>query len=109
MASNQTRYVMLYYTQLIFIREGQADTFHAFEDQVLPLLQHHNGTLVLRVRPVASSILITTLENPYEIHLVSFGSRADFEAYRDDPQRLQHIPLKDQSVDRIVLIEGRLL
>ena len=28
----------VYCTQLIFIREGKEETFHSFEDRVLPLL-----------------------------------------------------------------------
>jgi hypothetical protein len=98
---------MIYFTQLIFIREGKEDTFHAFEDQVLPLLQRHNGELIYRVRPPKSAVIATTLEYPYEIHLVSFTDREGFEAYRDDPERLKHMHLKDESVERIMLIEGK--
>ncbi|GAB3038754.1 DUF1330 domain-containing protein [Spirosoma pulveris] len=100
---------MLYYTQIVFIKEGQEAVFHAFEDQVLPLLERHKGTLLYRVRPEAASVLTTTLGHPYEIHLVSFQDRTDFESYRDDPERQQHMTLKDKSVERIMLIEGKLL
>lgn len=100
---------MLYYTQLIFVKEGQEALFHTFEEHVLPLLQAYRGELVFRIRPPESSILTTTQGHPYEIHLVSFPSRADFESYRDDPQRLQYMTLKEQSVDHIVLIEGQVL
>jgi hypothetical protein len=98
---------MIYFTQLIFIREGKEDTFHAFEDQVLPLLQRHNGELIYRVRPPRSSVVATTIDYPYELHLVSFTDRASFEGYRDDPDRLKYMHLKDESVERIMLIEGK--
>ncbi|GAB3255668.1 hypothetical protein GCM10027347_16970 [Larkinella harenae] len=100
---------MLYYTQLIFIKEGHEATFHSFEEHVLPLLQRHQGELVYRIRPAMDSVLTTTLGYPYEIHLVSFSDRSHFEAYRDDPQRLQYLPLKDESVERVMLIEGNAL
>ncbi|SOD78186.1 DUF1330 domain-containing protein [Spirosoma fluviale] len=100
---------MLYYTQIVFVKEGQEAVFHAFEDQVLPLLERHKGTLLYRVRPDTASVLTTTLGHPYEIHLVSFPDRTDFESYRDDPERRQHITLKDTSVERILLVEGRRL
>ncbi|MBD2756787.1 DUF1330 domain-containing protein [Spirosoma validum] len=100
---------MIYYTQILFVKPGREDVFHSFEDQVLPLLQQHHGELIYRVRPPKSSVVATTFGNPYEIHLVSFRSREDFEAYRDDPQRLQYVPLKDQSIERVMLIEGKLL
>ncbi|MBD0259846.1 MAG: DUF1330 domain-containing protein [Cytophagales bacterium] len=100
---------MLYYTQLIFLREGQQAAFHDFEDRVLPLLGRHNGQLLYRVRPDRGSVIETAVEYPYEIHLVSFPTRADFEAYRDDPERTQYVTLKDRSVGKVLLIEGRLL
>lgn len=100
---------MLYYTQLIFLKEGQEEAFHAFEDHVLPLLKRHNGELIYRLRPDKSAVIETTVGYPYEIHVVTFASRADFESYRDDPERQQYMPLKEQSIIRAVLIEGRAL
>ncbi|MFC5410260.1 DUF1330 domain-containing protein [Larkinella bovis] len=97
---------MLYYTQILFVKPGQETVFHSFEDQVLPLLARYNGELVYRVRPSESAVVTTTFGYPYEIHLVTFPAKADFEAYRDDPQRLQFIDLKNQSIDRVLLIEG---
>ena len=102
-------FTMIYFTQIIFVKEGEESTFHLFEDNVLPLLHHHNGELLYRVRPSASEVVATALGNPYEIHLVCFPDRKSFEEYRDDPQRLQHMHLKDQSVDRVILIEGQAL
>jgi hypothetical protein len=97
---------MVYYTQILFVKEGQETVFHSFEDQVLPLLQRHNGELIYRVRPPESSVIMTAFGHPYEIHLVTFRTKEDFEAYRDDPERIQHMGLKNQSVDRVILIEG---
>ncbi|MGA0559720.1 DUF1330 domain-containing protein [Larkinella sp. VNQ87] len=100
---------MLYYTQVLYLKAGQEETFHRFEEEVLPLLTHHNGELLYRVRPPETSVITTTFGHPYEIHFVSFASRADFEAYRDDPQRIRWMSLKEQSIERVLLIEGKLL
>lgn len=100
---------MIYYTQILFVKPGQETVFHSFEDQVLPLLQRHNGELLYRVRPPESSVIATTLGYPYELHLVTFATREDFEAYRDDPQRQQYLALKEQSIERVLLIEGQAL
>ncbi|TSD64022.1 DUF1330 domain-containing protein [Inquilinus sp. KBS0705] len=97
---------MLYYTQLIFIKPGHEQEFHAFEDMVLPLLKDHNAELLYRIRPDKSAFIAGTGELPYEVHLVSFNSRQDFESYRDDPKRLAAMELKNRSVEKIVLIEG---
>lgn len=97
---------MIYYTQLIFIKPGYEQEFHAFEEKVLPLLKKHDGVLVYRIRPDKSAFVESTRELPYEIHLVTFGSKADFEGYKNDPKRLDFIEMKNNSVEKIILIEG---
>ena len=98
---------MLYYTQLIFIKPGKETEFHAFEDKVLPLLANHGGELLYRVRPGRESFIAGTGELPYEIHLVTFEDVESFKSYGADPQRLAAIDLKNESVEKVVLIEGR--
>lgn len=97
---------MIYYTQLIFIKPGCEQEFHAFEDKVLPLLKGHNGELIYRIRPDKSSFVESSRELPYEIHLVTFGSKADFEGYKTDPKRVAFMEMKNNSVENIILIEG---
>ena len=97
---------MIYYTQLIFIKPGCEQEFHAFEDKVLPLLKEHNGELVYRIRPDESAFIESSAELPYEVHLVTFSSKADFELYKIDPKRLDFMEMKNNSVEKIVLIEG---
>jgi hypothetical protein len=97
---------MIYYTQLIFVKKGAEADFNAFEEKVLPLLKNHNGTLIYRLRPDAGNIIESSRELPYEIHLVSFGSKADFEKYKNDPKRLAFMELKNGSIEKAVLIEG---
>ncbi|MFA6084373.1 hypothetical protein [Mucilaginibacter sp.] len=97
---------MIYYTQLIFIKPGHEQEFHAFEDEVLPLLKEHNGELVYRIRPAESAFIESSRELPSEIHLVTFESKADFEGYKVDPRRLDSMEMKNKSVEKIILIEG---
>jgi len=97
---------MLYYTQLIFIKEGREHEFHLFEEKVLPFLKEHNAELLYRIRPDKSSFIEGTGELPYEIHLVTFVNRGNFEDYMKNPARLSFMELKNNSVERIVLIEG---
>ena len=100
---------MFYFTQIVFVREGQEEAFHAFEDKVLPLLERHNGVLLYRVRPPKPSVIATEFGYPYEIHIVTFPAMAHFEAYRDDPDRIQHMSLKEQSIEQVMLIRGERL
>jgi len=97
---------MLYYTQLIFVKAGCEQVFHSFEEKVLPLLAAHNGELIYRVRPDRNNFVTAVGDLPYEIHLVTFKSKADFESYGRDPARLAFMDLKNNSVERILLIEG---
>jgi len=100
---------MLYFTQLIYVKEGMEDQFLQFESHVLPLLEKYNGTLIYRVRPSGDAVIETTIEQPYELHLVTFPTREDFVAYSKDPERLQHLYLKEVSIEKAVLIEGKVL
>ena len=97
---------MIYYTQLIFIKKGKEDAFNAFEEKVLPLLGAHEGELIYRLRPGAASLIAGSGQLPYEIHLVSFTCKADFEDYKNDPKRLAFTEEKNNSVEKVMLIEG---
>jgi hypothetical protein len=97
---------MLYITQLIYVKKSQEHLFHQFEDLAIPILWKYNGQLLLRIRPTSSNLVHHTMEPPYEIHLVSFNTEEDFEAYREDEERKRYLHLKDQSISSILLIKG---
>lgn len=100
---------MIYFTQLIYIKPGKEAIFHQFEDIVLPLLEKHNGKLLLRCRPDKASFIESNYGKPYEIHLVSFESPEDFKNYANNPDRQSCLHLKEASVERVVLIEGKII
>lgn len=97
---------MLYYTQLIYVTPGKEDTFLAFEEKVLPFLEKHNGSLLLRIRPDSEVVIESLVEVPYEIHLVTFQTRKDFENYANDEERHKYLHLKKDSINKVLLIEG---
>jgi uncharacterized protein (DUF1330 family) len=97
---------MLYYTQLIFVQKGKEETFQLFENHVLPILKKYNGQLIYRVRPTTEQVIETSIGNPYEIHLVSFQSKEDFNAYARDEERQNYLSLKNDSIISALLIEG---
>ena len=100
---------MLYYTQVIFVKEGKEDQFNLFESHVLPLLKKYNGILVYRVRPAESAVIESTMDRPYELHLVTFPEKEDFLAYAGDKERLQYMHLKEGAIEKVLLIEGKML
>ena len=99
---------MLFYTQIIFLKTGMENSFNVFESNMLPILQKHNGKLLYRIRITKESI-IEAIDQPHEIHIIEFQSKKDFESYINDQERAKHLNLKEQSVKKIQLIEGKLI
>ena len=100
---------MLYFTQLIYIKEGQEEIFHQFEDIALPLIAKYNGRLLLRIRPAQDAFIESAIEQPYEVHLVEFPSEDDFIQFMGDEERKQFLHLKEKSIRSAVLIKGQKL
>lgn len=100
---------MLYITQLIYIKEGQENIFHQFEEVAIPIISKYNGKLLLRVRPPDSSVIESSIEKPYEIHLVAFDAEKDYDSFMQDKERLQFLHLKEQSIKSVLLIKGSAL
>ena len=97
---------MIYITQLIYIKEGQEDVFHQFENVAIPIIARYNGQLLLRIRPDEESFIEHHIDRPYEIHLVQFASDQDFEKFKQDEERKKFLHLKEQSIRSVLLIKG---
>jgi len=97
---------MIYITQLIYIKEGQQEVFHQFEDIAIPIISKYNARLLLRIRPDHSSFIEHSIAKPYEIHLVEFDSDQDFKNFMQDEERKKFLHLKEQSIRTSVLIQG---
>ncbi len=95
---------MVYITQLIYIIPGQERVFHEFENVAIPLISKYNGKLLLRTKP--GEVIESSIEVPYEIHLVKFETVEDFERFKQDEERKSFLHLKEQSVREMLLITG---
>ncbi len=101
---------MIYITQLIYLKEGQETVFDQFEAVAIPLISKYNGQLLLRIRlPDGAEIIESKIETPYEMHMVSFESEADFGQFMKDEERQKFLHLKEQSIQSAVLIKGEKL
>jgi uncharacterized protein (DUF1330 family) len=98
---------MIYITQLIYIREGQEDVFHQFEELAIPSISRYNGRLLLRVRPGDENYIEFNIEKPYELHLVEFENEQDFENFKNDKERQKFLHLREQSIRSSMLILGK--
>ncbi len=97
---------MIYLTQLIYIKDGQEDVFHQFEEVAIPLIGKYNGQLLLRIQPGDDAYIDQQIDKPYEVHLVKFDTEQDFAAFSQDESRKQFLHLKEQSVQTAILIQG---
>ncbi len=97
---------MIYFTQLIYIKKGQEQVFHEFEDIAIPAIKRYNGRLLLRVRPGDDAFIENNIDKPYEIHLAEFGTEQDFKNFAQDEERNRFLHLKEQSIEASILIQG---
>ncbi len=97
---------MVYFTQLIYIKEGQESVFFEFEDVAIPLIVKYNGRLLLRLRPSGESFIEHQIEKPFEIHFGEFDSDQDFQDFLKDEERKKFLHLKEQSIKSALVIKG---
>ncbi len=97
---------MSYLTQLIYVKEGQKEVFHQFEEVAIPLIEKYNGQLLLRIRTTDESYIDQQMDRPYEIHFVKFDTEQDFAAFSKDESCKRFLHLKKQSVQTAILIQG---
>jgi hypothetical protein len=93
--------------QLIYLNEGGEKDFLEYESLVLPLLEKYNGKPEFRIRPAAENFIYPVEgELPFELHIVSFETKADFLMFKDDPVRTKHLELFRRAVKRVVVLES---
>lgn len=97
---------MILITQLIYIIEGQEETFDEFESIAIPAILKYNGRLLFRVRPTENNFIESHIDKPYEIHLVEFETQQDFDDFKQDKERKIFLHLKNQSIKASILIQG---
>lgn len=100
---------MIYLTQLIYIKEGQEAVFDQFEAVAIPLIARYSGELLFRVRPGQQAYIESAIDQPYEIHLVSFPAETDFRAFMADEERKKFLHLKEASIRSTWLLKGEKL
>ena len=100
---------MIFFTQLIYLIEGQEQVFDQFENIAIPAILKYNGRLLLRVRPTENTFIENHIDKPYEIHLVEFETQQDFNNFIQDEERKKFLHLKDQSIKASILIQGNKL
>jgi uncharacterized protein (DUF1330 family) len=86
----------------LWIAPGRNADFESFEVAAASIMRRHGGRIERRVglRDGAEE------GAPDEVHVVAFPSRADYEAYRNDPALAPLAELRARAIVRTVIREG---
>jgi hypothetical protein len=71
----------LFLVAIVEMAPGYAEAGQRYEDAVLRLLDRHGGSVERRMRSTDSTT---------EVHLIRFRSRAGYESFMVDPDRLDY-------------------
>lgn len=71
----------LFLVAVVEMVSGHAETGQRYEDAVLELLDRYDGSIERRLRSTDSAT---------EVQLIRFRSRAGYESFMVDPDRLRH-------------------
>ncbi|MCP5152064.1 MAG: DUF1330 domain-containing protein [Chromatiales bacterium] len=88
---------------LLWAHPEKVDALRRFEQQAVSIMAEHGGRLVHAVAPSATT---AGGEPPTEVHVLSFRTRAGFEAYRADPRLAALGPLRAEAIRETVVMSG---
>lgn len=83
---------------IVEMAHGQAAAGQQYEDAVLALLDRHGGSVQRRLRSTDSAT---------EIHVIRFRSRAGYESFMVDPDRLSYRATFADAVPNTRVLEVR--
>jgi uncharacterized protein (DUF1330 family) len=87
----------------LFIHPGCEVEFRQFETEAARIMKKYGGRIEHVIRPNAS---VPPDSLPYEIHVVSFPSLQQFEAYRGDAELAKFAPLRQSAIARTEIVIG---
>lgn len=87
----------------LFVHPGREVEFRQFETQATRIMKKYGGQVEQVICPTASGAAEPL---PYEIHVVTFPSRAQFEAYRADQALASFAVLRQVAIARTETIMG---
>ena len=96
----------VYFTVLIYLKPGKEALFHKYERQAARVMERHNGRFEQIIKPTTVS---GDLPLPDEIHILSFATADGYTRYRQDPESEKLTPLRLESVDRAIFLQGHAL
>ena len=87
----------------LFIHAGREAEFRQFETEAARIMKRYGGQIERVIRP---TVCAQSGGTPYEIHLVSFPSMKQFDAYKGDTELAKLAPLRQAAIARTEIIIG---
>jgi uncharacterized protein (DUF1330 family) len=87
----------------LFIHPGREAEFRQFEGEAARIMKRYGGQIERVIRPIASA---QSGVAPHEIHLVSFLSMEQFDAYRGDTELAKLASLRQAAIAHTEIIIG---
>ena len=87
----------------LFIHPGREAEFHQFETAAARIMKKYGGRVERVIRPTMSSASDAL---PYEVHVVTFPNREQFEAYRADSELTSFAELRQTAIARTDVLIG---
>jgi putative intracellular protease/amidase len=92
---------------MLWAGEGGRSALHDYERRLRPLVEEHGGALEVILQPEGSDGWDG--DPPDEIHVLSFGDHASWNAFRTDPRRSDLEVHRAAAVGRTIVFTGRRL
>jgi uncharacterized protein (DUF1330 family) len=86
----------------LWIREDRVAEFEAYERKASRIMKRYGGAIERAVRVEAQA----ASDEPFEVHLVSFPSRAMFDAYRADAELNALSRERESAITKSVVLLG---
>ena len=96
---------MIYISAFLYVHKGSEKVFDLYESAVLPILSDYGGKLLHRIRTEKENSYSFEGELPYEVHLLVFPSKKEFDAYLGDERRSAYENLLKDSIKTTFVIK----
>lgn len=87
----------------LWAHEGREAALIAYEDEVLPMIPVHGGTVLQRARSDGAD------GAPLEVHLIQFPFQKALDSYMADPRRAALADAREKAIARTEIIRVHLV
>ena len=87
----------------LWLKGGDVAAFESFERQASQIMATHGGRIERVIRLLRND---AKAQPPFEVHVISFPDQESFDAYRNDGRARTLAQLRDEVIERTVVLRG---